>query len=173
MRPLILLMIPPLLAASEPVAEPPVAPVEVQVSAWSAESGFAPPRRLDAPADPIVPAKDGTRSVKVAVLEPTDGALTFPANPAAVQAEVERNAGLLQRCWASRAGALSVREGLVEIHVHIGPDGLVHGQCIGGDSFGDDALLRCVNDLMAMGRYPTSLGTVDVSLQFQLTSPRR
>jgi hypothetical protein len=171
MRSLLPLLIPALLAACAPRTEAPLATVEAPPATMASDQPFAAPRRLDAPADPVLVSAGGTRSVEVDLLGPTDDTLTFPSDPAAVRAEVERNAGLLQRCWESRVGALPVREGVVEIHAHIGPDGLVDGQCIGADSVGDQAVQRCANDLLAMGRYPASGGTVDVTFQLRLMSP--
>lgn len=137
------------------------------------EQPFAAPRHPDAPPDPVLSAADGTRSVAIEVVAPADDAVGYPSDTGPYLAEVARNAGHLQRCWAARVDAAPVREGVVAIHAHVGPDGLVHGQCIGEDTVEDDDVRRCVNDLLSMGRYPTSDGTVDVSFQFRLGWPRR
>jgi hypothetical protein len=190
MRSTLPLLLPALLVAcgartDAPFAE--FATVESPPTTMASDTPFASPRRLDAPADPVVASADGARSVEVGLLEPAGGARSVdvgpmeptddmdrvPSDPAAFQAEVERNAGLLQRCWESRVDALPVREGVVEIHAHIRPDGLVEGQCIGADTVGDEVVQRCVNDLLAMGRYPASDGVVDVAFQFRLMSPTR
>jgi hypothetical protein len=173
MRSILPLLIPALFAACGPRSDAPAATVEAPPPTLATDTPFAAPRRLDAPADPALASADGTRSVVVEVLEPADDARGSSTDPAAVRAEVERNAGILQRCWESRVDALPAREGVVEIHAHIGPDGLVHGQCIGEDSVKDDVVQRCANDLLAMGRYPASGGTVDVTFQLRLTSPTR
>lgn len=166
------LLLSALLAACGTRADKPVATVDAPPPSLGPDLPFAAPRPLDAPADPAVASADGRTSVEIGVLEPSDDTQRLPADPAALRAEVERNAGLLQRCWESRVDALPVREGVVEIHAHIGPDGLVDGQCIGEDSVGDEAVRRCANDLLAMGRYPASDRTVDVTFQLRLMSPR-
>ncbi|MBK6579796.1 MAG: hypothetical protein IPG17_27150 [Sandaracinaceae bacterium] len=53
------------------------------------------------------------------------------------------------------------------IHAHIGADGLVAGQCVTEDTVGDQELLKCANDVIAMGRYPTAgEETVNVVIPF-------
>jgi hypothetical protein len=69
--------------------------------------------------------------------------------------------------------ALPVREGVVEIHAHIGADGLVDGQCLGEGSLADEVVRGCANDLLAMGRYPAGDSNVDVTFQMRLRSPAR
>jgi hypothetical protein len=135
------------------------------------DDAFAAQRPLDAPPDPVRVVADGSATVHVALLAPATA--TPGPDPAAVRAEVERNAGLLQRCWESRVNALPVREGVVQVHAHLGPDGQAHGQCIGEDTVGDESVRRCVNDVVAMGRYPVTDSTADVTLQFRLLPPGR
>ncbi len=83
--------------------------------------------------------------------------------------EVERNTDHLRRCWEARAPELPLQEGSVSIHAQIDPTGAVTEQCLGDDSFQDPGLRQCVNDLIAMGRYPT--GTpADVTFTFLFSS---
>lgn len=149
-------------------------PQTATTSLAEADATFAPPRPVDARPDPVRAAADGSTSVEVALLAPEDVAPGVTADdPAGILAEVTRNAGALQRCWEARVDALPVREGKVEIHAHIGSDGLVQGQCLGEGSLDDEVVRRCANDLLAMGRYPTSDHNVDVALQLSLRAPSR
>jgi hypothetical protein len=147
---------------------------DVSQAVIRSQDGFAPPRPVDARPDPVRPSLDGSTSVEVALLSPQDVAPgVTDADPAGILAEVNRNAGALQRCWEARVDALPVREGVVEIHAHIGPDGLIQGQCLGDGSMNDDVVRACANDLLAMGRYPTSASNVDVSFELSLRAPSR
>lgn len=173
------LLIPALLAACGPraastsfaaAAEPPPS-LAVDTPA---DNPFAPPRPLDAAPDPVRPASDGTTSVEVALLAPADVAPGVTQDDrAGVLAEVSRNAGLLQRCWEARADTVPAREGMVEIHAHIGTDGLIHGQCLGEGSLADEVVRSCANDLLAMGRYPAGDDNMDVTFQLRLRPPVR
>lgn len=117
--------------------------------------GFAAPRPVDRDADPIRPTPMGGAAVRLGApytpIAESPGVLRG-RDPAEVLAELEYNAGHLQRCWEARAK--EVRAGTIVIHAHLDPNGLVSGQCVGEDPIGDAQLLRCANDLIAMGRYP-------------------
>lgn len=82
-----------------------------------------------------------------------------------VLTELQSNASALQACWEGRAPV--ARGGAIVIHAHLGADGLVEGQCVTQDGIGDPELLRCANDLVAMGHYPP-LDTVPVDVVFTL-----
>jgi hypothetical protein len=169
MRSCLLWLSPALLAACGPYGYPPTATaVAAPPPSLALNDAFAAQRPLDAPPDPVRVVADGSATVQVAVLSVATATPGIGLEPAALRAEVERNAGLLQRCWESRAPALTVREGVVEIHAQLDARGRVHEQCIGEDSIGDDAVRRCVNDLVSMGRYPASDTTADFTLQLRL-----
>lgn len=127
---------------------------------------FAAQRAADRAPDPVRADAAGRATVTVAAtLQASDA----PA-PAEILAELERNAGHLQRCWEARAD--QVAAGDIVIHAHVGPDGAVNGQCVSEDTVGDAELLRCANDVIAMGRYPaTGSETVDVTIPFRFTPP--
>lgn len=125
------------------------------------EAPFAAQRAADQPADPIRPAVNGAMSVAVALQADPDLELS------GFRAEVERNAGHVQRCWEARAADLPVQDGAVSVHAQIDPAGAVAEQCLSEDSFEDPGLRRCVNDLIAMGRYPEGApGDVTFTLRF-------
>lgn len=115
---------------------------------------FAPPRPLARAADPLRPSTVGGVAVRLDASLPSiaegPGVLWGRA-PAGVQAELEYNAGHLQRCWEARAN--KARSGAIVIHAHLDASGLVGEQCVTEDAVGDPELLRCANDLVAMGRY--------------------
>jgi len=147
-------------ACASSAAQPPV------VEVVPAEVSFASQRTADRAPDPVRPGVDGRTSVTVAA---TLGESPEPA-PEEILAELERNAGHLQRCWEARADRVA---GDIVIHAHVGPDGAVHGQCVSEDTVGDPEVVRCANDVIAMGRYPASeAGTVDVTILFRLTPPK-
>lgn len=148
-------------ACATRAAELPAEPAEVVHDA-----GFAPQRAADRAPDPVRAGADGRATVTVAATLLESDA---PA-PAAIVAELERNAGHLQRCWEARADQVAAGE--IVIHAHVGPQGAVVGQCVSEDTVGDAELLRCANDVIAMGRYPASGdGTVDVTIPFRFTPP--
>ncbi|MEY3212282.1 MAG: hypothetical protein RIT28_2763 [Pseudomonadota bacterium] len=125
---------------------------------------FAAPRAADRAADPMVqaPGTCGDLGLGEPFTPIGDGVgMMLQQDQPAVLAELQHNAGHLQRCWQSRSS--EARAGKIVIHAHIGADGLVRGQCVTEDTVGDRELLQCANDLVAMGRYP-KLGdeTVDV-----------
>ena len=138
------------------VEPPPAAAGDVAVTGEVAAVGdvaFAPPRPADRAADPMDPAG----GVAVRLGEPytpvPEGPWALPeGDHSGVLAELQHNAGYLERCWQSRAS--EARTGSIVIHAHIGADGLVTGQCVTEDGVGDRELLQCANDLIAMGRYP-------------------
>lgn len=134
-----------LTACGSTFAEPP--------PAAAGDAAFAPPRAAYRAADPMDPAG----GVEVRLGEPytpvPEGPWALPeGDHSGVLAELEHNAGYLERCWQSRAS--EARTGSIVIHAHIGADGLVTGQCVTEDGVGDRELLQCANDLIAMGRYP-------------------
>lgn len=132
--------------------------------ALATDAPFAAQRAADRAPDPVRPGADGRPSVTVAATLQADGA------PAPIVAELERNAGHLQRCWEARADRAPAGE--IVIHAHVGPDGAVDGQCVSEDTVGDAELLRCANDVIAMGRYPASeAGTLDVTIPFRFAPP--
>lgn len=142
------------------------AAVQPAVEVVAADAPFAPQRADDRAPDPVRLGADGRASVTLAA---TLGESTEPAPPA-ILAELERNAGHLQRCWEARADRTAA--GDIVIHAHVGPDGAVQGQCVSEDTVGDAEVLRCANDVIAMGRYPASqAGTVDVTIPFRFTPP--
>ena len=132
------------------------------------DGAFAAPRPTDRAADPMGPAPVSGLDLRLgAPFTPAaegPGAL-LPRDQSGVLAELQYNAGHLQRCWQVRASA--ARPGTIVIHAHIGADGLVAGQCVTEDTVGDPELLQCANDLIAMGRYPT-LGDETVDVVFPL-----
>lgn len=130
------------------------------------QSPFAPQRAADRPADPLVPAPDGAMSVVVGALH-SDRDVELSG----FQAEVERNAGHVQRCWEQRAAGLRVQEGVVVIHAQIDPGGAVVEQCLSEDTVQDPDLQRCVNDLIAMGRYPAG-AAMDVTVPLRFSAPK-
>lgn len=132
-------------------AEPAAAPV-----------AFAPQRAADRAPDPVLAGADGRVSVTV-------GALDRQPEIDGFIAELERNAGHLQRCWDARAAVASA--GDIVIHFHVGPDGAVVEQCVSEDTVGDAEVRRCANDLIAMGRYPARSETVDVVVPLRFTPP--
>lgn len=128
---------------------------------------FAAPRPPHRAADPMDPAPGGA---EVSLGTPFTPAAEGPGvllsrEPSGVVGELRYNAGHLQRCWERRASA--ARPGTIVIHAHIGADGLVDGQCVTEDTIGDRELLRCANDLIAMGRYPEH-GEESVDVVFPL-----
>ena len=147
-------------------AEPP--PSGDDAPAAPSPSEFAAPRPIDRAADPMAPASAGQPQLRLGLpFTPAGEAPTVSPQRDApdVLAELQHNAGYLQRCWQGRAGA--ARSGSIVIHAHIGADGLVQGQCITADTVGDGELVRCANDVIAMGRYPKlGDGTVDVVFPF-------
>ena len=125
---------------------------------------FAAQRAADRAPDPARPGADGMPAVAVSA---TLGELGEA--PAAIDAELARNAGHLQRCWEAHGEPVA---GDIVIHAHIGPDGAVTGQCVTEDTVGVAAVQRCANDVIAMGRYPESFAdTTDVVVSFHL-APR-
>ncbi len=142
-------------------AQPPAA-VEA-----AADAPFASQRAADRAPDPVRPGADGRASVTVAA---TLGESSEPAS-AAILAELEGNAGHLQRCW--EAGTDRVAAGEILIHAHVGPDGAVNEQCVTEDTVRDEAVRRCANDVIAMGRYPApEAGRVDLTILFRVTPPK-
>ena len=149
-----------LTACGSTVTEPPpAASGDVAITGEVAAAGdvaFAAPRPADRPADPMGRAPAG--GVELRLGEPytpmPEGPWALPeGDHSGVLAELQHNAGYLERCWQSRAS--EARAGSIVIHAHIGADGLVTGQCVTEDTVGDPELLRCANDVIAMGRYPT------------------
>ena len=96
-----------------------------------------------------------------------------------VQAEVVRNVGHLEQCYQQRFDQVPDLQGSVTIHANITPAGVVDEQCIGEDRIGDPAIVQCVNELIAMGSYPTGhTQSVDVTFPFRFSptdraAPRR
>lgn len=131
----------------------------------SGQAQFAPPRAPDRAADPMSPASAAVRLDLPFAPGPEGPGVALPEEQPGVLAELQFNAGHLQRCWMRRAGAVS--GGSIVIHAHISTEGTVEGQCTTEDTVGDPELLRCASDLVAMGRYPR-LGdeTIDVVFPF-------
>jgi hypothetical protein len=133
-------------------------------TAVASPGAFAPPRHPDRAADPLSPGPAGQAELRLGAPFIQDAevpGVPLPREQPGALAELEHNAGHLQRCWQRRAGA--ARSGRIVIHAHLGADGLVQGQCITEDTIGDAELRQCANDLIAMGRYPAlGAGTVDV-----------
>lgn len=147
-------------------------------NADAADQGFAPPRAADRPADLLQPGPDGHRSVALGVLSTEEPAVLDGLGPfidvdlRGVAAEVERNAGYLQRCYEGRLREAPGLKGAVSIHAHITPQGVVDGQCITDDTMQDPVIAKCVNDTIAMGRYPAGHPeTVDVTFPFVFSPP--
>jgi hypothetical protein len=145
-------------ACGSTVAEPPPAAAGDAAFAEPPPAGdvaFAAPRPADRAADPMGPAPAAGVEVRLgAPFTPVpEGPWALPeGDHSGVLAELQHNAGHLERCWQSRAS--EARAGSIVIHAHIGADGLVTGQCVTEDTVGDRELLQCANDLIAMGRYP-------------------
>lgn len=141
-----------LTACGSSVAEPP--PAAAADAAFTAgDVTFAPPRPADRPADPMGPAGGVAVRLGAPYTPVPEGPWALPeGDHSGVLAELQHNAGHLERCWQSRAR--EARPGSIVIHAHIGADGLVTGQCVTEDTVGDRELLQCANDLIAMGRYP-------------------
>lgn len=142
-----------LTACGSTVTEPP--PAAAGDVAAVGDVAFAAPRPADRPADPMGRAPAG--GVELRLGQPytpvPEGPWALPEDDhSGVLAELQHNAGYLERCWQSRAS--EARTGSIVIHAHIGADGLVTGQCVTEDGVGDRELLQCANDLIAMGRYP-------------------
>ena len=124
-------------------------------SAEAQPVAFAATRPVDRAADPLRPAPEGAATVRLGlpVTDVSEGpGVLWGRDPAAVLAELEYNAGHLQRCWEGRSTV--ARPGTIVIHAHLDPSGQVGGQCVSDDGVGDPDLLRCANDLISMGRYP-------------------
>ena len=150
-------------ASAEPAAEvgsgvrvePVLTETSVEDGAELSRGGFAGQRAVGRSADPMRPTPMGGAAVRLGApytpISDAPGVLRG-RDPASVLAEVEYNGGYLQRCWESRA--MVARSGTIVIHAHLDPDGMVGGQCVSDDPIGDAELLRCANDVIAMGRYP-------------------
>ncbi len=130
---------------------------------------FAPPRPVGRAADPLRPSPVGGAALRLDAALPSvaEGpGVRWGRAPAGVQAELDFNAGHLQRCWEARAN--EARSGAIVIHAHLDANGLVSGQCVTEDAVADPALLRCANELVAMGRYPAlEEGSDSVVFTFQ------
>jgi hypothetical protein len=149
--------------ASHAIDEQPSAPVEPAAP-------FANPRAADSAPDPVRPDANGHLSVTVDAMWVASAGPAAPASPE-ILAEIDRNAGHLQRCWEARADRTA---GNILIHAHVGPDGLVTGQCLSEDTVGDVALASCANEVVAMGRYTaTTVEPVDVTFAFTFTRPEQ
>jgi hypothetical protein len=144
------------------------APVEV---AEEGPTRFADQRPVDRVADPRRADADGHQTVTVGALYLDQHVVVpAPAVTSAVLAEIEHNAGHLQRCYDARAADVPGLNGTISIHAHITPEGAVDGQCIGEDTIGDEVLVACVNEVIAMGRYAHGQSaTVDVTVPFVFT----
>ena len=130
-----------------PAAPPPAAAVVPHRAA----AGFGGPRDPARPADPA--RIDGAVVIEMPTrAEPLGPVLSTPQVLPALLAELQRNAGHVQRCWDRRAAG--VTGGRLTIHAELDADGLVVEQCLTEDTVGDAALQRCANELVAMGRYP-------------------
>lgn len=130
---------------------PPSAPAAASAAPTTGADTFGGPRAPDRPADPARP--DGTVRLEVPQLDDPDAPGVRPGRPVpALLTELHHNAGHLQRCWDARPPGL--HSGRVTIHAQIDPEGLVVEQCLTEQTLGDPALLRCANELIAMGRYP-------------------
>ena len=154
-----------LTACGSTVVEPP--PAAAGDAAFTAgDVTFAPPRPADRAADPMDPAGGVAVRLGQPYTPVPEGPWALPeGDHSGVLAELQHNAGYLERCWQSRAS--EARTGSIVIHAHIGADGLVAGQCVTEDGVGDQELLRCANDLIAMGRYPQhDEESVDVVIPF-------
>lgn len=144
------------------------APVEV---AHAGPTPFAEQRPADRVADPLRAGADGHQTVTVGALDfQPEGPVSAPVVLSSVAAEVAYNAGHLQRCYDARAADVPGLNGTISIHAHITPEGRVDGQCIGEDTIGDEVLVACVNEVIAMGRYAHGQSeTVDVTVPFVFT----
>lgn len=147
------------------------APIEV---AQEGPTRFADTRPADRAADPRRADASGQHTVTLGPLHlEGEAAGSAPAVLSAVLAEIEHNAGHLQRCYEEREAKAPGLSGTISIHAHISPEGRIDGQCIGEDTLGDEQLVACVNELIAMGRYPHGQAeTVDVTVPFWFTPPR-
>jgi hypothetical protein len=125
---------------------------------------FALPRAPDRAADPLradsavrfdPPQLQAEAAPKVQLTEAQPGLLV----------ELQHNAGHLGRCWDRRAPTAT--SGSVVLHAQLSAEGLVTEQCITEDTVGDPAIVQCVNELIAMGRYP-KLGNEPVSVIFPI-----
>lgn len=153
-----------LTACGSTVTEPP--PAAAGDVAAVGDVAFAAPRPADRPADPMGRAGGVELRLGQPYTPVPEGPWALPeGDHSGVLAELQHNAGYLERCWQSRAS--EARAGSIVIHAHIGADGLVAGQCVTEDGVGDQELLRCANDLIAMGRYPQhDEESVDVVIPF-------
>jgi hypothetical protein len=153
-------------------APPDVFPAVVEVSAGPNEggspSGFAPQRPVDRAPDPIQAVSGPRVQIGAPIAEPS---LVGSSELDGVIAELNYNAGHLERCWEARA-AFVPAGGEISIHAHIDPNGAVVGQCVGEDTVGDAEVVRCVNDVIAMGRYPAGrTGNLDVTFPLAFSKP--
>ncbi|MCB9678098.1 MAG: AgmX/PglI C-terminal domain-containing protein [Alphaproteobacteria bacterium] len=131
---------------------------------------FGPQRSVETPPDPVVPGVDGKASVALGPPTVSWGEL---GSTTGFGDEVARNAGHLQRCWNARASDAPQPTGEIVIHANIDPTGTVTEQCITTDTIGDPALVQCVNELIAMGRYPTGHAeTVDIVFPLAFSPPQ-
>ncbi len=145
-------------------APSPAAASDLAAPAAGGPTVFALPRAPDRAADPLradgavrfdPPQLQAEAAPNVQLTEAQPGLLV----------ELQHNAGHLGRCWEQRAPAAA--SGSVVIHAQLSAEGLVTEQCITEDTVGDPAIVQCVNELIAMGRYP-KLGNDPVSVIFPI-----
>jgi hypothetical protein len=152
--------------ASGPMSSPAAAlsPAATEPAPAGGPTVFALPRAPDRAADPLradgavrfdPPQLQAEAAPNVQLTEAQPGLLV----------ELQHNAGHLGRCWDRRAPTAT--SGSVVLHAQLSAEGLVTEQCITEDTVGDPAIVQCVNELIAMGRYP-KLGNEPVSVIFPI-----